>query len=587
MKTKRLISMILTCVMLVAAFTGITVFAAEETDAPSVEIVSKNIYFGETINLMYAVKAENADGCELELTVLAPDGKTYGVEKMEQVIERDGVECPTFKAKKGEAAQNINKVYTATATLTKDGEVVAKDVVTYSVLEYIFERKPMTTDPNEIAMLDALKAYAAAADKVINAAAPNGINDYVYVTVAGATEALTGIYKAGDKLSLVPDVEITADMTAYWIVNGEEKSLEEMADYTIAGETTISLYTSLHVCADENGDFKCDDADETGCTKIVPPAADSTLTIAQAIQLGQLYETDTYSDAKYYVEGLATEFYGDKGTIYGNMYITDGTNTFLVYGIYKDGVRYDALDVKPVPGDTIKVYGVIGQYKGTSQVKNAELIELTAHECVEVETPAVDATCLLPGLTAGTHCEICNKVIVAQEEVGALGHTTDNGTCERCGTEITPDSPSEPQYTQVTKAEDFTTGSYIIVATNGKELGNYNGSWVKPVTGTPEVVNGVIVSGGTPWTLTVTDGKVTLKDENGEFIKPKSGNNNGIQTGEYACAFEFDADGNVVFKGVGSDTSTLAWNAQNSGFRFYKNSTASGYVHAFAVYKLG
>lgn len=456
MKTKRLISMILTCVMLVAAFTGITVFAAEETDAPSVEIVSKNIYFGETINLMYAVKAENADGCELELTVLAPDGKTYGVEKMEQVIERDGVECPTFKAKKGEAAQNINKVYTATATLTKDGEVVAKDVVTYSVLEYIFERKPMTTDPNEIAMLDALKAYAAAADKVINKDAPNNIDQYVYVTVAGATEALTGIYKAGDKLSLVPDVEITADMTAYWIVNGEQKSLEEMADYTIAGETTISLYTSLHVCADENGDFKCDDADETGCTKVVPPAADSTLTLAQANALGKLYASNTYTEEKYYVEGTITEFYNN-GITHGNVYITDGTDTFLIYGISKDGVRYDALDVKPVPGDTIKVYGIIGAYGTNAQAKSTELIEHTAHVCEDnaVVDKAVEATCTATGLTEGSHCGLCNKVLVEQTKIDKLAHTFVDGVCGVCGEAA--DAPAKEEYTVTMKYSTATT----------------------------------------------------------------------------------------------------------------------------------
>lgn len=498
MKTKRLISMILTCVMLVAAFTGITVFAAEETDAPSVEIVSKNIYFGETINLMYAVKAENADGCELELTVLAPDGKTYGVEKMEQVIERDGVECPTFKAKKGEAAQNINKVYTATATLTKDGEVVAKDVVTYSVLEYIFERKPMTTDPNEIAMLDALKAYAVAADKVINKDAPNNIADFVYVTVAGATEALTGIYKAGDKLSLVPDVEITEDMTAYWIVNGEQKSLEEMADYTIAGDTTISLYTSLHVCADENGDFKCDDADETGCTKVVPPAADSTLTLAQANALGKLYAHNNYTDGMYYVEGVIDSI---ANATYGNMYIRDNDgNKIYVYGVNQGDAKYGDMAEKPVVGDTVKLYGIIGLYNGSAQMKAAELIEFTAHVCEDnaVVDKAVEATCTATGLTEGSHCGLCDKVLVEQTKIDKLAHTFVDGVCGVCGEAA--DAPAKEEYTANKTVTELMTAAGKATA-NGTKTGttefalddNISVIFAKAKAGTdPAIYNGAV-----------------------------------------------------------------------------------------------
>lgn len=39
-------------------------------------------------------------------------------------------------------------------------------------------------------------------------------------------------------------------------------------------------------------------------------------------------------------------------------------------------------------------------------------------------------TCTEPGLTEGSHCKVCNKIIVAQQEVAALGHTTNEAIAE-------------------------------------------------------------------------------------------------------------------------------------------------------------
>ncbi len=103
----------------------------------------------------------------------------------------------------------------------------------------------------------------------------------------------------------------------------------------------------------------------------------STLTIAEAIAMGSAMGHDTYTSDKYYVTGVITEVYN---TQYGNMRITDGAGNILtIYGTYSaDGSdRYDAMSVKPVVGDTVKIYGVVGQYNGTAQIKNGWIVEHT------------------------------------------------------------------------------------------------------------------------------------------------------------------------------------------------------------------
>ena len=106
-----------------------------------------------------------------------------------------------------------------------------------------------------------------------------------------------------------------------------------------------------------------------------PPAADSELSIKDAIALGGSMEHNTYTEGKYYVTGVITEVYN---TQYGNMKITDDKGNILtIYGTYSaDGAtRYDKLETKPVVGDTVTIYGIVGQYNGTPQIKNGWITE--------------------------------------------------------------------------------------------------------------------------------------------------------------------------------------------------------------------
>ena len=124
----------------------------------------------------------------------------------------------------------------------------------------------------------------------------------------------------------------------------------------------------------------------------VPAIPDGTeLTIADAIAMGQTYAHNTFSESKYYVTGVITEIYND---MYGNMKLADEAGNILtIYGTWsEDGsTRFDAMGVKPVVGDSVVLYGIIGQYNGTSQMKNGWIIGIiggdTPDEPDEPDTP--------------------------------------------------------------------------------------------------------------------------------------------------------------------------------------------------------
>ena len=147
---------------------------------------------------------------------------------------------------------------------------------------------------------------------------------------------------------------------------------------------------------------------------------------------------------------------------------------------------------------------------------------------------------------------------------------------------------AEGTYTKVTSEAELTDGQYVLVADTGYAPGVLDGSWVSAVQ--PTVAGDEVTDAkGGVWTITVVDGGVKLTDANGVTIAPSGGNNNGIKSGDYTWAVSF-ADGKFSFKGVGSDTVTLASNKSSGNkFRAYKNNTISGnpngYPSEFTLYK--
>ena len=73
--------------------------------------------------------------------------------------------------------------------------------------------------------------------------------------------------------------------------------------------------------------------------------------------------------------------------------------------------------------------------KTCSVCGDEQIRPVAARGHTEVTDPAKRPTCTETGLTEGSHCSVCGKVLTAQEEIPALGHTDTNadGKCDNCG----------------------------------------------------------------------------------------------------------------------------------------------------------
>ena len=282
---------------------------------------------------------------------------------------------------------------------------------------------------------------------------------------------------------------------------------------------------------------------------VIEPEGD-TLTIAEAIEFGLTKASGTYSVNKYKVTGVITEVYN---TTYGNMYIADADgNKLTIYGTYDatGEVSYKDMAVKPVAGDTVTIYGSVGQYGGTAQIKNGWIVDHVA-----VNPP-----------------------------------TTEPGTTEPDTTE-----PSDSSYVKITSAEEFVSGTYVLVAGNGYAPGVVDGTWVTAVQPTVSG-NAVTNAAGGVWTLTVSGNSVTLKDANNVFVGTADDDKNNISTGEYAWTWAF-AEGKFTFASTGSTLKYFTSNgstgqyAVGNKFRGYKDTTVNGshaaeYFYKFDLYLL-
>ncbi len=96
--------------------------------------------------------------------------------------------------------------------------------------------------------------------------------------------------------------------------------------------------------------------------------------------------------------------------------------------------------------------------QGTIEIeKDSWIISATGH--TEVVDPAVEATCIETGLTAGKHCSVCNEVLVPQTVTEALGH--DYNEVADTAVEATCTKPGKEADKKCSRCDDVVPGATI------------------------------------------------------------------------------------------------------------------------------
>lgn len=175
----------------------------------------------------------------------------------------------------------------------------------------------------------------------------------------------------------------------------------------------------------------------TNPTTTVPPttapsdpwAEYDCLTLAEAIAICQQAGT-TETTEKYYVRGIITEISNEK---YGNMTITDGTDSLFIYGTYSaDGsTRFDGLADAPAVGDEVLLYGTLMNYNNTKpEMMNAWIIDFVKGEVEPPVFPDFDTTLTIAEMlalplssgeiTEGRYYVVATVKSVSKPEFGAM-----------------------------------------------------------------------------------------------------------------------------------------------------------------------
>ena len=258
MKTmKRILSLALVCLMLIGTFSafGISASAEEQT----VEIVAKNVYYGDTLMLMYAVDApvlNQGDKVMVSLYVDEACTEIYCYASWSGSVEIDGVDYRKYYSRKGVPIQDINTTFYAKAEILNNGTVVAtSDVVAYSVLQY-FNEIYYTTDDADLKTV-ALTAIACAKDAegvIYNTpekqqnrvSAP--VADTKYVAVGDyVTGVAQGVYAANATpfASIATDLVLGENQELVWTVT--DLDTKATAEYTTEEIKALALTANVSV----------------------------------------------------------------------------------------------------------------------------------------------------------------------------------------------------------------------------------------------------------------------------------------------------------------------------------------------------
>lgn len=268
MKNNKLIK-IMVCILSLAAIIGvslgITAFA-DSSENQSVEIAGYNVSYGGSVSIVYAVKSELNEGQYVKIKGSAynpVDGttetfstKSYEIPTYDIVINGENFgKLPMFYTP-GIPLKNMATVVTAEAVICEaDGTetAITSGKVTYSVLEYLYQRQFMYAEINTPAQNELyelmLKTGEAVQAALNNYGADHTPSKYAYVNVSGGSfdgkEA--GIVLKGDAITLTGN---DAGFTVTPVSLGDGYAVEEGTPVTVAngGEYTVdgSVIVTVH-----------------------------------------------------------------------------------------------------------------------------------------------------------------------------------------------------------------------------------------------------------------------------------------------------------------------------------------------------
>lgn len=243
LKFTRLAVLLLSVALLIAGIVGIT--ASADKSAPSLEIFSKNLSYGGTISIAFAVDAQNVDADAVELLVYKSEPtegstpnhtvKTYEVST---VYEREALVFLT----PGIAAKDMTQEIYVKAHAVVNGVDVYSETERYSIAEYAFDMQFRSKiNENFIKLGAALLEVGEQIQTLLEYNVNNSPMDLVYISVEEGTvdgKYSSGLFKKGEDVTLTYNGTAPEGKVAIWdseagsVKNGVAFKAESHAFYT-------------------------------------------------------------------------------------------------------------------------------------------------------------------------------------------------------------------------------------------------------------------------------------------------------------------------------------------------------------------
>ncbi len=117
--------------------------------------------------------------------------------------------------------------------------------------------------------------------------------------------------------------------------------------------------------------------------------------------------------------------------------VTEGSQEYFDLEILSVGVAAACLhenrETTMIPATCTEDGSITELCADCEKVVLSEVLPATGHTAVMDEE--VPASCASSGLTEGSHCSVCNEILIPQEVIPSLLHYYENGICSACGAE--------------------------------------------------------------------------------------------------------------------------------------------------------